>query len=333
MNANYVSALLPAYNCSRTVRVVLDRLLASNCENMEIVVVDDASTDDTAQVCLTYPVTVLSQRENRGPAACRNLAVRATRGQLLLFLDSDIDFSPDLLPAMLEYLDCHPHLAGIFTLTSPDPINQGFAPRYFALQEYLRFSAVIDAGTLDWSFISTRFGLLRRNVFEETGGFNESHSLAAYEDLEFSSRMDNRHRLALHKDFTVRHHWPGSVWKILKRLHTNASGVVQFPSAMRMKASTPFLADRNARLLLGICAIFAAGALFYPVLWIGAILAELGALWHARWLIRGCLRHEGWWFMMRAWFVYHLTLIPFVTGIASGTVMKLRQRIKRKAKT
>lgn len=330
MNSHNVAALLPVYNSSRTVSVVLEKLLASNCDQMEIVVVDDASTDNTRDICSSYPVTVISQTENRGPAACRNLAVRMTHAPLLLFMDSDIDFSPSLLPAMLRCLDENPNLAGVFTLTSPDPLNAGFAARYFALQEYLRFSAVIDAGMSDWSFISTRFGLLRRNVFEETGGFNELNALAAFEDLEFSSRMDNRHRMALDKTFLVRHHWPDSVWKILKRLHTNARGVMQFPADMQRKASEPFLSDRNARFLLGISALFFLGGLFWPVLWIGAVLAYMGALWQAKWLIRGCLKFEGFWFMTKAWLMYNLTLLPFVTGVATGFLANLRQTFRGK---
>lgn len=327
MNAKKVAAVLPAYNCAATLGGVLDMLLSENQDGLELTVVDDASTDNTREICETRAVTVYTQPRNCGPAVCRNLAIRMTEAPVLLFLDSDIDWDAGLLAAMLRCLEENPHLAGVATLTSPVPLNPSFASRYFALQEYLRYSELIDSGMTDWSFITTRFGLLRREVFEETGGFNESFSMASYEDLEFSSRMDNRHRIALNKSFVVRHHWPDSVWKILKRLHINARGVMQFPASMRKKAGEPFARDRNARLYLGLFGILFLGGLIHPVLWIGAVVAHLAALWQAKWLIAGCIKHEGVLFTLKAWAVYNLTLLPFATGVAAGLFSMLSQKI------
>ena len=327
MSVKKVAAILPAYNCAATVGDVLDSVLSENQEELEFVVVDDASTDNTRAVCEKPSVTVFTQAENRGPAVCRNLGIQMTQAPILLFLDSDIEWDAGLLPAMLQCLEDNPHLAGVSTLTSPEPLNPSFASRYFALQEYLRFTDLIDQGMNDWSFISTRCGLLRREVFEETGGFNESLSLAAYEDLEFSSRMDNRHRIALNKSFVVRHYWPDSVWKILKRLHINAQGVIQLPPSMRKKASEPFFRDRNARFFLGLSALLALGGFVWPQLWIAAGIAHLAALWQAKWLVRGCMKHEGTVFTLKAWVVYNLTLLPFATGVGLGMFTSLQKKI------
>ncbi len=320
MAINEIACILPVYNSEKTVGTVLDCLFASVPAHilLDVVVIDDASTDGTASVCERYPVRLLRQEKNRGPAYCRNLGVRQTEAPVLMFLDADISFDPELLGAMVACLDNNPSLAGVCTLTSPAPLNPSFASRYFALQEYLRFMDIIEDGCDSWSFVSTRCGLLKREVFEENGGFNENFALAAYEDLEFSARMDSRHQLALDPALLVRHYWPGSVWKILKRLHVNARGVMSFSAAMRKKASQPFAQDRDARLLVGVSGVCLFGGVIWQPLWLIAVAAHLGAMYRASWLLRGCLRHEGIGFLLRAWAVYNLTLLPFATGVFMG---------------
>ena len=165
MSANKISAILAVYNCEHTIEIVLKGVCDSGIDDLEIIVVDDASSDNTCTVCRQYPVRLIELPENRGPAYCRNLAIRESTGSMLLFLDSDISFDPKMLPAMLEYLAANPDMVGIFTLTAPEPLNPCFSARYFALQEYLRFMDVIAGGQKSWSFISTRCGLLKKSVF------------------------------------------------------------------------------------------------------------------------------------------------------------------------
>ena len=324
MNDLSISAIIPVYNCEKTIGTVLECLVAAipPTLTLEIIMVDDASTDGTAAVCRQFPVQLIQVPENQGPAYCRNLGVRNSKGNVLLFLDSDIEFDTGLLNGMIEHLRNHPELSGIFTLTSPEPLNKTFTSRYFALQEYLRFMDVIENGCHTWSFISTRCGLIRRSVFEETGGFNESFATAAYEDLEFSSRMDDRHQLALRADLTVRHYWPDTLLKMCRRLHTNARGVFSFSPEMRKKASTPFIKDRNARAFLGISWLLLGAGFLWRPFWVGAAAAHVAALQQASWLIRGCFAHESGFFALRAWLAYNLTVVPFATGVALGLLDK-----------
>ena len=285
--------------------------------------VDDGSTDRTADICRDYPVTLLRQPSNTGPARCRNRGVAAARGDVLLFLDADVQFDADLLQRMLSRLEADPALAGVLTLTAPRPLNPSFAGRFVALQDYLRYSALYDAGHRSWSYITTRFGLLRRSVFEATGGFNESLRLAAYEDLEFCGRLDERHQLAFDPTFQVRHHFPASLWQQGWRLHVNACGVMSLPRAMRRKVIGPFIRDRNARIWLCFSWLFVVGGgIAWPLLG-AAALCQLGALRQAWWLPRGLYRHEGALFAAKGWLVYNAGLAPFATGVACGLAHRL----------
>ena len=85
-----VSVIVPAYNAQKTIGQCIDALLAQTYprESYEVIVVDDGSTDGTADVVKAYPVKYLYQR-NQGPATARNIGVREAQGEIILFTDSD----------------------------------------------------------------------------------------------------------------------------------------------------------------------------------------------------------------------------------------------------
>lgn len=321
-----ISAILPVYNEESTIRTTLDCLFAAAIPGMEIIVVDDASTDNTAKICLEYPVTLLRQSENHGPAYSRNYGVAHSTGEWLLFLDADISFDSDLIRRMATALENNPSHAGVLSLTSPEPLNAGYAPRFVALQDYLRYSGIYDNGYRSWSYITTRFGILKRSVFDEIGGFNESLGFAAFEDLEFCGRMADSHQLVLDKSFLIRHHFPETIWKMMRRLHLIARGVMSFSAPVRKKISGPFVKDRNARVLLGISWLFGcAGFAAYPF-WLGFAACQLGAAFCIPWLPLGFYRSSGFLFAASGWLTYNATMLPFLTGATLGLIDRLTMR-------
>lgn len=99
--APLVSVVIPLYNSAYTVRATIQSVLNQTYANLEILIVDDGSTDDGAAICRHFHdhrLRILHQ-ENRGLAGARNTGIRASRGEFVAFLDSD-----DLwLPAKIEY--------------------------------------------------------------------------------------------------------------------------------------------------------------------------------------------------------------------------------------
>src|SRR3990172_1947954 len=85
-----VSVIVPAYNAQKTIGQCIDALLVQKYprENYEVIVIDDGSTDGTAEVAKAYPVKYLYQI-NQGPATARNVGVREALGEIILFTDSD----------------------------------------------------------------------------------------------------------------------------------------------------------------------------------------------------------------------------------------------------
>lgn len=102
-----VSVIIPAHNSAATIRDTIASVVAQTYDDWEIVVGDDASTDDTAAVAREADprVTVVTGATNGGPAAGRNLAISAAGGELLAFLDSDDRWLPDYLERQVALYD------------------------------------------------------------------------------------------------------------------------------------------------------------------------------------------------------------------------------------
>jgi len=116
-----VSIIVPCYNCRNFVAEAIESALAQTYENIEIVVVDDGSTDGSPVIAQGYPVQFV-QETHCGVSAARNRGVRASSGEYLVFLDSDDRLLPNAVSAGLAALEQNPHCGmavGAHNLTTP----------------------------------------------------------------------------------------------------------------------------------------------------------------------------------------------------------------------
>jgi len=92
MSSPLLSVVIPTYNCAHLLGRALDSLLAQTYQNIEIVVVNDGSTDNTGElVQQRYPQVTYTEQENAGPCAARNAGIGAASGEFIGLLDSDDD--------------------------------------------------------------------------------------------------------------------------------------------------------------------------------------------------------------------------------------------------
>lgn len=104
-----VSVIIPAYNAERYVAEAIDSVLAQTYPSREIIVVDDGSTDRTAEIVTGYGEAVrLVRQRNKGPAAARNTGIREARGEFIAFLDADDVWTRANLELQLTFLGAHP---------------------------------------------------------------------------------------------------------------------------------------------------------------------------------------------------------------------------------
>lgn len=107
-----VSIVMPAYNAGRYLGSAIESVLAQTWPHWELLVVNDASKDDTAEIALRYQqqdtrIRVLQQPVNQGVAAARNRALAEARGEFIAFLDSDDLWLPEKLSLQLDFLRKH----------------------------------------------------------------------------------------------------------------------------------------------------------------------------------------------------------------------------------
>jgi glycosyltransferase involved in cell wall biosynthesis len=177
-----VSVVIPTYNCSAFIKDALDSVFGQNYSPMEVIVIDDGSTDGTPEAIGAYANTVkLVRQSNRGPAAARNRGIEVARGQYIAFLDGDDCWLPGKISAQVQAGEAHPEMgiiAGQFARWYPDV--RGLYPSWENLLS--EGPEIIGGGLTGWLYpellldvvIHTITTLIRREVLETVNGFDES---------------------------------------------------------------------------------------------------------------------------------------------------------------
>ena len=185
-----VSVIIPAYNAADFLGETLDSVLAQTYKNLEIIVVDDGSTDTTPNLLDSYGdrIKVLRQT-NAGQAAARNNGARSAKGELLAFLDSDDLWDPDKITRQVELLNRFPTALAVYcdhrTIDA-----QGKPTSASAAMAYPRPSGdILRALLLGPCIITPGLVLLRRHAFDMTSGFDETSLMRGHEDYAFWLRL------------------------------------------------------------------------------------------------------------------------------------------------
>ena len=170
-----VSVIIPAYNAAAYVSRAVESALAQTCPPLEILVIDDGSTDQTAAIVERLPAPVrLIRKSNGGPAAARNLGASQARGEWLALLDADDWWFADKLRLQLA---CGSDSAVGMIHCLPDHRDDEVPSR-------LSFAQIWER---NWIINSSV--LLRRQAFEAMGGFNEARALISVEDYNLWIRF------------------------------------------------------------------------------------------------------------------------------------------------
>lgn len=200
----WISVIIPVYNNTRDLPECLSAVKASaKNSDTEIIVVDDASTDETPSVAASIGVRVLRLERNSGPAAARNLGARHARGEILFFVDADVVLAPGALDRAVRILDTRPELAAVFGSYDARPRAHGLVSQYRNLLHHF----VHQQGNPEASTFWAGCGAIRREIFLAVGGFDaERFPRPSIEDIELGVRLRRAgHRILLDREIQGTH--------------------------------------------------------------------------------------------------------------------------------
>jgi len=196
-----LSVIIPAYNASAYLRLCLEHLARSPVP-YECIVVDDCSTDDTVAVAERAGAKVLKTERRSGPARARNLAAPGATGDILFFIDADVCVYPNTLERVLDDFQQDPGLHALIGSYDSSPAKQDFLSQYKNLMHcFVHQNSRRQACTF-WSGC----GAIRKEVFLQHSGFDESYQRPAIEDIELGYRLFRaKRKMILDSRLQVKH--------------------------------------------------------------------------------------------------------------------------------
>lgn len=191
-----ISVIIPAFNASRYIKHTLMSVLEQDYKNVEVIVVDDGSTDDTERAVREFGTRVRYLRKaNGGQSSARNAGMAIARGKFFAFVDADDLWLPTKLSRQMELFDSHPDLGLVYS----DAIgfDQETGKEVWRFSRRVRFySGDVLRPLLLCDFVPTLTVVIRREVWERVGGFNEADKLRCLgEDWEMWLRIASRYRI------------------------------------------------------------------------------------------------------------------------------------------
>src|SRR6202453_460289 len=188
-----VAVVIPCYNSARYLAETIESVRLQTYPRIEIIVVDDGSTDETARIARSCGVRYIYQT-NRGISAARNTGILHGQGKYVLFLDHDDRLLPRAVEIGVRLLEEHPECAlavGEHRYIGADGKAIGYSNKHAARRDHYLM-------LLEHNFIETPCSALhRRSGIALTGGFDES--LKGAEDLEFYLRTARQSTWVAHE--------------------------------------------------------------------------------------------------------------------------------------
>ncbi|MBU0712076.1 glycosyltransferase [bacterium] len=231
----HVSVIVPAYNAARTLTICIDSLLSLNCKNstLEIIIVDDASTDNTSEILKKYTpyrlVKVVRHTHNCALAAARNTGIKNASGEIIIFLDADMEVPPNFVEEHLKFYH-NPQVMGVLSIIKA-PVNQPRTKYQRYLYESKRGAVQYNsAAPLPFSVFLFNCTSVRKDALDKVGLFDGKITKYGGEDTEFAYRLWQKYPQGLYyaPHIKVIHHHYRPLNEVLKNVLTFGHKVVPY---------------------------------------------------------------------------------------------------------
>ncbi|MFC2155292.1 glycosyltransferase family 2 protein [Acidobacteriota bacterium] len=188
-----VSIIIPVYNRGFMLQRVIRSLLDQTYPHIEIIMIDDGSTDDSYAIMRQYPQIYAITQGNRGPAAARNTGLKQTTGDILLFMDSDAIAPVNLVEIHVKTLRKYPDAIVQGQVISIMDLDDAFVVP-FSLRHYSR------------AFFATGNVSVRKRYIDAVDGFDDTTFRKGWEDLDLGLRL-RKHGLKVKRLYKQGYIW------------------------------------------------------------------------------------------------------------------------------
>jgi glycosyltransferase involved in cell wall biosynthesis len=182
-----VSIIIPCFNTAQYLPQAIESVLNQTYSNLEIIVIDDGSTDNTKNVIKPFLNDIMYiYKDNGGPASARNLGITSSRGEFIAFLDADDYWLPEKLTNQVSFLMKNPQFDMVHSnLLISRKDRELYSP---ILKNKVPSGKVFSELFLD-NHIYNLTVIIRRICFLKTGGLDENKKLIGIEDYDFWLRI------------------------------------------------------------------------------------------------------------------------------------------------
>ncbi|MEV6692138.1 glycosyltransferase [Micromonospora sp. NPDC051196] len=318
-----VSVIVPNYNYAESLDLCLRSILDQTYPNIELLMVDDCSTDQSVAVAEALGVRVLSTGSNGGCGTARNVGAAHTDGELICYVDSDLALAPDAIASAVRILRAEPAVGAVCGIQDPEPLlHDTMVSRYRGLQYH--YWSLSSEG--DVSFLFPAVCMIRRTVYDEIGPFNPA--LRQTEEVDYGYRLTRRHRMRLTSEVRGRHDHDHELRGLLRKLfHRGRLRIPLYARARRFGKGF----ETASRAWGSLAAFLSLPALAVPLLlgpW-GAVLPVLllvASLACDAGMYRFVLRRHGPLFLLAFAGLQFLVNVTITAGVATGAAQWLLSR-------
>jgi glycosyltransferase involved in cell wall biosynthesis len=208
---SFVSVIIPVYNAEKSIRTCLASVFNSDYPDFEVILIDDGSTDKSVEQVKGFDCRLITLKQNQGPAAARNRAIKVASGEIFFFLDADMTIEPDTLTKTIQTFREKPGISALFCSYQKDtPVNSLYSKYKNLLHHYTHQISREDAATF-----CAGFGAIKKQVVQQIGEFDETYRFL--EDIELGYRMHQAgFKIFLNKQIQLTHYKHYSFWGLIK---------------------------------------------------------------------------------------------------------------------
>lgn len=305
-----ISVVIANYNWGENTKRLLNSIYQSDYPNYDVIFVDDASTDNSVKIARKFPCRVIQLKENRGPAYARNIGVKNSGGEIIVFVDADTEM-PKLLFHQINKDFNEEDIIALIGSFEKEALNRGMVPAYLALETHYLWKIKKLKYT---KYFHTTLGAIKRGVFEKTGGFDERYKKADVEDIELGYRLPKDKKILLDKNIMFKHYFSSLTGRLKKAFRRSSQWAklrkfdetnVSFKNSLKTLVSLLFLVSLPLMLFDIHLSFVSLGILLF------FIILEGG-------LFRFIFREKGLFFTVASIFFNYVFALAVAMGVIYG---------------